>query len=152
MTQALRYWEDLVPGEQGETPSVTPTREAIIEFAMDYDPQPFHLDDEAARDSLFGSLAASGWHTISLMGRLLREHCIADVAWQSNLGMDKVRWKRPVRPDIPLRLRYAWRELLPGATEGQTGQARLEVQVLEGDEDVVAAELSLIIEIRRRPL
>lgn len=150
MNQRLRYWEDLVPGEEGETPAITPSREDIISFARDYDPQPFHLDEEAARQSLFGGLAASGWHTASMTFALLREHCLPDVAWRANLGFDKLRWKRPVRPDVPLRVRYAWRELLPDSISPGAGQARLDVQVLEGD-DALAMEMSLLMAIERRP-
>ncbi|MCC5859379.1 MAG: hypothetical protein JJT90_14565 [Ectothiorhodospiraceae bacterium] len=149
MTRPLRFWEDLTPGEGGETPAVTPSREDIISFARDYDPQSFHLDEEAARQSLFGGLAASGWHTASMAFSLLREHVLDDVAWESNLGFDNLRWTRPVRPDEPLRARYVWRELLPETATPGAGQARLDVQVVEGD-DTLAMEMSLLMAIRRR--
>src|SRR5699024_1922834 len=70
------YFEDVEIGRTEEYGTITVTREAIIEFARAFDPQPFHLNDEAARQSLFGRLAASGWHTASMMMRLLVDHRI----------------------------------------------------------------------------
>ncbi|MCC5808883.1 MAG: hypothetical protein JJU06_00815 [Ectothiorhodospiraceae bacterium] len=151
MSLPRRYWEDLRSGDGGESPAITPTREDIISFAIDYDPQPFHLDEEAAKQSLFGGLAASGWHTASLTFALLREHALPGVAWVNNLGFNDLRWKRPVKPDIPLRVRYSWGEMLPETGNPGTGQATLDVQVLEGDGEV-AMEMSLLIEVERRPL
>ena len=62
----LYYWEDMLPGSVRDLGTITPTREEIIAFASQFDPQPFHLDDEAANASVFGSLCASGWHTCSM--------------------------------------------------------------------------------------
>ncbi len=100
-----RYFEDLDVGsvyEPNEDYEVT--REEVLEFAERYDPQPFHLDEEAAAESLFGSLAASGWHTASMCMRLLVEGFL-DKASMGARGIDELRWKRPVHPGDTLRIK-----------------------------------------------
>ena len=68
------YWEDMQVGEVRDLGTISPTREEIIAFASQFDPQPFHLDDEAAKQSVFGSLCASGWHTCGMAMRLMVTH------------------------------------------------------------------------------
>lgn len=92
------YLEDLHVGQTFTTGSVTVTTEAIKAFARDYDPQPFHLDEDAARDSLFGGLAASGWHTAALSMRLLVDG-LPIAGGLIGVG-GETTWPRPTRPGM----------------------------------------------------
>ena len=97
-------FEDIEPGLTARSEPVTLTREAIVAFAADYDPQPFHLDEAAGRDSLLGGLAASGWQTSALGMRLFYDCLLSRVASMGAPGIDEVRWTRPVRPGDSLSL------------------------------------------------
>ncbi|MGW3964177.1 MaoC family dehydratase [Amycolatopsis sp. NPDC005003] len=100
-----RYFEDYVPGSTYEFGSVSVTEAQIVEFAKEYDPQPFHVDPVAAADGPFGGIIASGWHTAALMMRLFAQHYLSSVASLGGPGVDELRWLRPVRPDDRLHLR-----------------------------------------------
>ena len=97
MTQ--RAFEDFQPGDAFPLASVSVTRADIIAFASLYDPQPFHLDEEAGRASLLGGLAASGWHTLSIAMRLFADGVLNDSASMGSPGLDRVSWRAPVLPD-----------------------------------------------------
>jgi acyl dehydratase len=95
----VRYFEDIELGETHRHGSYDVTEAEIIEFAEQYDPQPFHTDPEAAEGTAFGGLAASGWHTAAMCMRMLVELMDeADWASQGARGADELRWIRPVRP------------------------------------------------------
>lgn len=100
-----RYFEDYQVGETFEYGEHLVTEEEIVEFAKRYDPQPFHVDPAAARESIFNGLIASGWMTGGIMMRLLVEHFICPDSSMGSPGVDEVRWTRPVRPGDRLRLR-----------------------------------------------
>jgi acyl dehydratase len=93
-----RYFEDFHAGEIMEVGSVTLTEEAIIAFARQYDPQPFHTDPEAAKSSMYGGLIASGWHTVSLFMNLIVTRLLLDSSSLGSPGVDELRWPMPVRP------------------------------------------------------
>ena len=102
----MRYWEDIPVGEVHQLGSHTFTREEIVAFARQFDPQPFHLDEEPARCSPFGGLVASGWHTASVCMRLLVVGLGLDgLASMGSPGVDTLRWLKPVRPGDTLTLR-----------------------------------------------
>jgi acyl dehydratase len=100
-----RYFEDYPAGEVLEVGDYLVTREEIVDFASRYDPQPFHLDDEAARESIYGGLIASGWMTCSVVMRMLVDHFISPVSSMGSPGIDELRWLGPVRPGDRLRVR-----------------------------------------------
>ena len=92
------YLEEYSVGMEREFGSKTVSKEEIIRFASEFDPQPFHLDEEAAKDSMFGELVASGWHTCSMLMRMLcDEFLLDDVGSLGSGGVDNIRWKKPVR-------------------------------------------------------
>ena len=93
-----RYFEDFTPGEAIELGSHTITKDEIIAFARQFDPQPFHLDEEAAKATMYGGLLASGWHTGSITMRLLYDGLIKDTISLGSPGLDEIRWIKPVRP------------------------------------------------------
>jgi acyl dehydratase len=101
----MRYYEDIEIGDTREFGAYEVTEEEIIEFAEQYDPQPFHTDPDAAVDTPFGELVASGWHTASMCMRMLVENIVEDRAGMGARGVDELRWKKPVRPGDTLHVR-----------------------------------------------
>jgi len=94
----MRTYEDFTEGLDIDLGPYPVTRDEVIEFAREFDPQPFHLDEEAAKDTLLGGLSASGWHSCAMMMRMMADAYILDSSSQGSPGVDYVRWKRPVRP------------------------------------------------------
>ena len=97
-TQFKTYWEDFKTGERKSIGSVVVDKDEVIEFASRYDPQPFHVDEKAARQSIYGGLIASGWHTCSMVMRLMCDSYLLESASLGSPGIENVRWLRPVRP------------------------------------------------------
>lgn len=105
-----RYFEDYVVGTVHEFGSIAVTEEEVIAFALRYDPQVFHIDPLAAKNTYFGGLIASGWHTSSLMGRLFVENVASGVASLGSPGGSELRWIKPVRPGDELSIRVTIRD------------------------------------------
>jgi len=105
-----RYFEDLSEGEPLSCRPAVITREAIIEFALAFDPQPFHTDEQAAAQSFFGGLIASSLHTLSACTRVVVE-AQGDMAILSGVGMDEVKMYNPVRPGDVLTVQACWTNL-----------------------------------------
>jgi acyl dehydratase len=99
-----RYLEDFAPGQKFASGRLRMDRERIKSFAAEFDPQPFHLDEAAAQDSLFRGLAASGWHTAALTMRLLVDSALKPAGGIVGAGFDELRWPRPVRPGDELHV------------------------------------------------
>ena len=97
-TQFKTYWEDFKTGERKSIGSVVVDKDEVIAFASRYDPQPFHVDEKAARQSIYGGLIASGWHTCSMVMRLMCDSYLLESASLGSPGIENVRWLRPVRP------------------------------------------------------
>lgn len=94
----IRHFEDFTPGTIIDLGSRSVSRDEIIAFASEFDPQPFHLSEEAGKASLLGGLAASGWHTAAIFMRLLVDGLLGRAAGQGAPGIDKLMWRRPVYP------------------------------------------------------
>jgi acyl dehydratase len=117
----VRYFEDFRPGDVMDLEPVTVSAEEIVEFASRYDPQPFHVDPEAAKASPFGGLVASGWHTVALfMGSFVRS-VLLDTASMGSPGVEEIRWLAPVRPDDELRPRVTIESVRPSSTRADRG-------------------------------
>jgi acyl dehydratase len=101
----LSYFEDYLPGTTYECGSVGIDQASIVTFAKEFDPQPFHVDPEAAAAGPYGGLIASGWHTAALVMRLLVENFLAAESSLGSAGLDELRWPHPVRPGDTLRVR-----------------------------------------------
>jgi len=99
------YWEDFIAGQVVEYGPRLVTADEIKEFAAAFDPQPMHLDEDAARASMIGGLCASGWHTCSIMMRLIVDGFILNSSSMGSPGVDEVRWLAPVRPGDRLTVR-----------------------------------------------
>ncbi len=98
----MLYFEDISVGHRFDLGSKLVRRDEIIKFAREFDPQPFHLDDEAGRRSVFGGLCASGWHTAAMLHRLTCDSLFGKIAGLGSPGMDELKWKKPVFPDDTL--------------------------------------------------
>ena len=98
------YWEDLAAGSVRDLGAVTVSAEEIKDFARQFDPQPFHVDEAAAQQSIFGSLCASGWHTCALAMKLTVENFLLEAASMGSPGLESLRWLKPVYPGDTLRL------------------------------------------------
>lgn len=99
------YYEDISVGDTHEFGSYTVSKEEIIAFAEKYDPQPFHVDEEAAKESVFGGLVASGLYTVGIGQRMMVENMLLDSSARGALGVDDLRWKQPTRPGDTLSVK-----------------------------------------------
>ena len=99
------YFEDFLPGAVITHGPRTITRQEIIAFAAEFDPQPMHLDEEAAKKTMLGGLSASGWHTCSIMMRLIYDGLLVNAASMGAPSVDELKWLKPVRPGDSLSLR-----------------------------------------------
>ena len=115
------YFEDFVPDSVWETDGPTLTEKDIVEFGLKYDPQYFHVDDEAAKRSPYGGLIASGWQTVSLCMRMTCDSHLLDSASLGSPGVDKLRWIRPVRPGDSLRMRMTVLSATPSQSKPDRG-------------------------------
>jgi len=118
------YFEDFEPGRVFELGSRTVTADEIVAFARDWDPQPFHLDPEAAHASAFGGLIASGWHTGALWMRLYVDALLGSAASMGSPGIEELRWLAPVRPGDTLHARLTVLEASPSKRTPGRGTIR----------------------------
>ncbi|MEO5700341.1 MAG: MaoC family dehydratase [Casimicrobiaceae bacterium] len=146
----IRYfWEDFPPGWRYESGSRTLTAADIKTFARSYDPQAYHTDEAAARDTPFGGLIASGWQTCAVAMRLMCDGYLLESACLGSPGLDELRWLAPVRPGDALRLRATVLEQTPSATRPERGTVTFRWEVVNQD-DVVACRMIGRQHYRRR--
>lgn len=134
----MRYLDDIRVGDRASFGSREVTREEVLEFAGKYDPQPFHLSDEAAARTHFGRLAASGWHTCAMTMAMLVAHMKDDP--QASLGaagVDDLRWLRPVYPGDVLRCETEVLEVTPSRSRPEMGSLRTQMTVFNQDDEPV---------------
>jgi acyl dehydratase len=146
-------FEDLEIGSTERFGRYEVTREEVIEFASKYDPQAFHLDDEAAAKSLFGRLAASGWHTAAMAMRMMVDHWKETGMAESSMGgagMEELRWPRPVYPGDVLRCETELLEKIPSRSRPEMGIVKSRWAVFNQNDEVVMTLLSTGL-FRRRP-
>ncbi|WP_435116884.1 MaoC family dehydratase [Halolamina sp. C58] len=131
------YFEDLTVGETDEFGTYDVTEEEIVEFAGQYDPQPFHTDPEEAAETIYGGLIASGWHTCAMTMRLLVDGHFDDSAAMGARGVEELRFPRPVRPGDSLSVRTEILEKTVDSADRGTARVRSET-VTENDELVLS--------------
>ena len=124
MGEKQYFWEDLQAGSVRELGSVTVSAQEIKEFAEQFDPQPFHVDELAGRRSIFGNLCASGWHTCALAMKLTVENFLNDSSSMGSPGLENLRWLKPVYPDDTLTLKYTITESRPLRKRREIGLVR----------------------------
>lgn len=132
-----RYFEDYVEGLVLNFGSVTVDEQEVIDFAKRYDPQFFHTDPVKAKESPFGGLIASGWHTGSMMMNLLTQYYFSDASSLGSPGLENLRWKAPVRPGDVLRVRVTILEARKSASKPDRGIVKHRIEVLNQTDDVV---------------
>ena len=151
MRAVMIYFEDLVVGAEREFGTYAVTREEVIEFARKFDPQPFHLSDEAASQTHFGRLAASGWHTAAMtMAVIARKVTEEKQAGLGSPGIDELRWKKPVYPGDTLHVRGKILEKTPSRSRPDMGSFRTQTTVTNQHGEVVMTFISIVL-MRRRP-
>ena len=133
----MLYFEDFPPGDVRESPARTVTRDEIIAFAREFDPQPFHIDEAAAKGTIYGGLIASGWHTIAIYMRLMWDSYLKDTMSLGSPGVDEVRWLKPVRPGDTIRARFTVLEAVPSRSKPDRGIVRSLSEVFNQHGEVV---------------
>ena len=146
----MRYLEDFVTGQKFSYGTLRVEEERIKRFAAEFDPQPFHLDDSAARASLFGGLAASGWHTAAMTMRLLVESDVKPAGGIVGAGFDEFRWPRPVRPGDELRIEAEVLEVRASKSRPEQGLVKLRTTTLNQNNEPVQVSVGNLV-VPRRP-
>ena len=145
----MRYLEDFEPGQKfgsGRLP-VEPAR--IKSFATEFDPQPFHLDEDSARGSFFKGLAASGWHTAAMTMRLLVESELKPAGGIIGAGFEELRWPRPVRPGDELHVESEVLEVRPSKSRPDQGVIKVRTTTLNQSNEPVQVFVGNLIVLRR---
>jgi acyl dehydratase len=124
MSEIKYYWEDLPVGSVMELGSTSATEEETKAFARQFDPQPFHLDEEAAKHSLFGRISASGWHTCALCMRVTVDNFLSQSSSLGSPGLENLKWLKPVYPGDVLSVRHTITESRPMASKPTVGIIR----------------------------
>jgi acyl dehydratase len=146
------YFEDLTVGQvfTSDTRIVMDAR-SIKEFASRYDPQPFHLDEEAARDTIFEGLAASGWHTAAVTMRMLVDGNLKLAGGLVGAGMEELRWPKPVRPGDELHVEAEVLDKRASRSRPQQGIVRVRNNTFNQHGEVVQVSVSVMMVPRRNP-
>ncbi len=144
MPDALRF-ADFRPGQRFRSAARSITADEIKAFARDFDPQPFHLDEAAAAGSLFGGLAASGWHTAALAMRLNIEGGLPIAGGVIGSAIDELRWPAPVRPGDTLTAENEVIEVIPSASRPGSGRVRAACRVTNQDGTLVLSFIATLV-------
>ncbi|ELY50369.1 MaoC family dehydratase [Natronolimnohabitans innermongolicus] len=147
----MRYYEDIEIGETKEFGEFHGTEAEIVEFAEQYDPQPFHTDEDAAKESAFGELVASGWHTASISMRILADGPITERAGMGARGVDELRWKRPVKPGDTLSVRTEVVDKRVSDSDPKRGYVDSDTETIDQNDEVVLSWIGLGMVERRTP-
>ena len=146
------YLEDFAVGQTFGSGRPRIDKERTLAFAAEFDPQPLHLDEAAARRSIFGGLTASGWYTAAVTMRLLVESELNPAGGLIGAGFDECRWPRPVRPGDELRIECEVIEVRPSKSRPQQGLIKLRTNTLNQDGDVVLMYVASLVVLRRESL
>jgi acyl dehydratase len=131
------YWEDFNPGDTAPMGEKTMDQAEMIAFAEVYDPQPFHIDEEAARQSMYKGLIASGWHTVALVMRMMVDSYLNAAASLGSPGVDNVRWLKPVRPGDTIRATRTVVETRPSGSRPEMGLVKSRWEVFNQSDQLV---------------
>jgi acyl dehydratase len=145
----MLYLEDFQPGAAREVGSRTLSKDEIVAFAREFDPQPFHVDEAAARASPYGGLIASGWHTAAVCMRLAVDGLVGQAASLGSPGVDELRWLAPVRPGDTLTARIEVLEARPSKSKPDRGTIKVRYELLNQRREVVMTMVGYGIVLRR---
>jgi acyl dehydratase len=143
-----RHWEDFTPGSVAVYGPRLVTREEIVAFAAEFDPQPMHLDEAAARATPLGGLAASGWHSCCILMRIIADGFINNSHSMGAPGVDEVRWLRPLRPGTQVRVRATVLETRASNSLPDVGFVKCLFEMLD-ERDAVLTAMTSPLMIRR---
>jgi len=146
----MRYLEDFSVGQTFGSARLRVEADRIKSFAAEFDPQPFHLDDTAARGTIFRGLAASGWHTAAITMRLLVDSDVKPAGGIVGAGFDEFRWPRPVRPGDELRIEAEVLEVRPSKSRPDQGLIKLRTTTFNQDNEPVQVSVGNLV-VQRRP-
>jgi acyl dehydratase len=144
------YLEDFEIGRMYTSPERTVTEQEALDFARRYDPQYFHLDPVAARDSVFGGLVIGGFQTAAIAWALVQQTRMFDASAIAGIGIDELRWHKPVRPGDTLRCDFTLLEARASRTQSDRGIARFRYE-LKNQRGEIVLSLAIIQMLRRRP-
>ena len=144
-----RFLEDFAVGQKFGSARARIDAEQVKRFAAEFDPQPFHMDEQAAARSFFGGLAASGWHTAALTMRLLVESALKPAGGIVGAGFDEFRWPRPVRPGDELRVEVEVLEVRPSKSRPEQGLVKIRTTTLNQDGAPVQVSVGSLVVPRR---
>ena len=145
-----RYLEDFAVGQTFNSGRLRISKDQIKAFAMEFDPQPFHLDEATAQNTVFQGLAASGWHTAALTMRLLVESELEPAGGIIGVGFDEFRWPRPVRPEDELRIESEVLEVRPSKSRSNSGFIKLRTTTLNQNDEAVQIQNASLVVPRRQ--
>ena len=146
------YLEDFAVGQRYATGKLHVDKEQIFAFAKQFDPQPYHLDEDAARKSVFKGLAASGWHTAALTMRLLVDSEFKPAGGILGVGFDDLNWPRPVRPGDELHAESEIIEVRPSKSRGDRGTIRARMTTYNQNKEPVQVFIANLLVPRRTPV
>lgn len=149
MPEPKLYWEDFKPGAVAIYGPRLVTREEIVAFAAEFDPQPMHLDEAAASATLLGGLGASGWHVCCLLMRMICDGFVLDSASMGAPGVEEVRWLRPLRPGTQIRVRGTVLDTRASNSRPEMGFVKYHFEVLD-DADTPLTTLTTTMMLSRR--
>jgi acyl dehydratase len=145
----LRFFEDFPVGWSETSAPITVIKDEIVAFAREFDAQPFHVDEEAAKDTFVGTLIASGWHTCALNMRLVADGFLISATSMGSPGVEEVKWLLPVRPNDALRSRASVREARPSKSRPSIGLLHFHFEVLNQRDETVLTQTNWIMFGRR---
>jgi acyl dehydratase len=144
------HWEDFKPGAVAIYGPRLVTREEIVAFAAEFDPQPMHLDEAAGAATMLGGLGASGWHTCCLLMRIIADGFILDSTSMGAPGIDEVRWLKPLRPGTTIRVRATVLETRVSNSRPEIGFIKFFYEVLDEQEAVLTTMTCSMMMVRRQ--
>ena len=144
------YFDDFEVGMKWSFGNYEVTKEEVVEFATKYDPQYFHIDEEAAKESLFGGLAASGWHTGAMAMSMIVANMVDSTSGLGSPGIDELRWLKPVKPGDTLRMEVEVEQLHPSRSRPEIGRVHFFQQVINQNDELVMSMKPMVM-MRCRP-
>ena len=146
-----RHWEDFQTGAVAIYGPRLITREEIVAFAAEFDPQPMHLDETAASTTILGGLGASGWHSCCLLMRMIADGFVLDCNAMGSPGIDEVRWLKPLRPSTQIRVRATVLDTRVSNSRPELGFVKFLYEVLDEQDAVLTTLTSSMMIARREP-
>ena len=145
------YWEDFEPGASLDCGSKTVTKEEIIAFAKEFDPQPFHIDEAAAAKTHFGGIVASGWHSCAICMRMAVDGVLGDSASMGSPGVDKLRWLKPLRADSTVRAKVKLLDKKPSESRPDRGRMQTVFELYDEKSGELLMDMVANVIMGRRP-